>query len=507
MNLSAETLLNVLQQAIDNEKTGGASRSTIVPYGQKSQMTWTKWKDALQNGHFQNVRVKESSLTVSANTLYGCTGLFGLCGPDDIIGLTMQDDPFIEWLGFFPDTICEKFIKGWIYTDVAGTAAGSISTTVYGDECDDPPTTEKGVCEYFIGDFGTLRACGEAVKVGMIGERKCDKQPTYTIPLEGVGPIRIDNDLDLETVTGTQTVKHELSRLVVTGDKTVNGQFDGLNNLIKTGYTSINGDRCTSMDSVVVDWSNDDLSGQVNGHGSIITKIRDMFRRIMWRIAQTGMGKPAEGDVVLLMPTWLAWEVLDEWAVWSFKENNVSGTQVVYRDYMDVRGIREKYAIGLFGGGYITIDGYNLHIIPHDWMPISQSAPYHIADIYMLTRRIGTRRILQGQYMPVDMGADAVNAVAGYNYFNTESIQGGRMLRWMKFDNTCVQPCVMARPRLYLEAPWAQGVINNVGASVQFDPLSLDPQNTGYFIEQNPTVAQAITQYFYDETTGGDWFH
>ena len=506
MEINAEKLIQVLQQTLDLEKTGGAQRNTITPYGINTQMTWTRWKEALANGHFSNVRVKESSLTTSANTLYGCTGLFGLCGPDDIVGLTMNDDPLVEWMGFFPDTVCEKFIKAWVYTDVAGTAAGNISTTVYGDECDNPPTSEKGVCEYYIGDYGTLRACGEAVKVGMLGMRKCDKQPTYTIPVEGVGPIRIDNDLDLETINATQVIKHELSRLLITGDKTVSGQFDGLNQLVKTGYTTIGGDLCTGLDSVVVDWQNDDLSGAVNGHGSIITKIRDVFRRIMWRIAQTGMGKPAEGDVVLVMPTWLAWEVLDEWAVWSFREQ-VNSTQVVYRDYMDVRSIREKYAVGLFGGGYITIDGFNLHIIPHDWMAISQSAPYHISDIYMLTRRIGTRRVLQGQYMPVNMGADAVNAQVGYSYFNTEAMQGGRMIRWMKFDNTCVQPCALVKPRLYLDAPWAQAVINNVGVSLQFSPQSLDPQSN-YFLS-NKNVAEKITQYFYGDTGSGDgtWFH
>lgn len=504
VNLSAEGLVNLLNQLIEREKSGGLDPAqTITPFGANSQVTWTQFKQARGQGLFTSVRTKESSLGAFTHTMYGCTGIFGLCGPDEIIGMTMRDDPLIEWLGFFPDTVCEKFIKGWIYTDLEGTAAGSTVGTVYGDACDDPPIAEKGVCEYFIGDFGTLRACGETVKVTDIGLRKCDKQPTYTIPVEGVGPIRIDNDLDLETITGAQVVKHELSRLIVTGDKTVAGQFDGLSQLVKTGYVSIDGNLCTAMDSVVVDWQNDNLDGAVNGHGSIITKVRDVFRRIRWRIQQTNLGDVAEGDVVLVMPHWLAWEFLDEWAFWSFKEQTAAGNQVVYRDYQEMRAMRDKYNGGLFGGGYINIDGFNLHIIPHDWQAVSQAAPYFCADIYILTRRIGGRRVFQGQYVPSDMGADAVAKAAGYRYFQVESMQGGRALRWLKYDNACVSPCILVRPRLYLETPWAQGVIQNVCVQPQFQPQSLDPQSN-YFIEQNLVAVNSTTQYWYDDT---GWFH
>lgn len=505
MNLDAKALINILSQAVEREEAGGMDpRGAIAPFGANSELTWTRFKEARSAGHFSNVRVKETSLTTFSNTMYGCTGLFGLCGPDEIIGMSMKDDPFVDWLGFFPDTVCERFIKGWTYTDQEGTGDRSVVGTVYGDACDDPPTAEKGVCEFFIGDFGTLRACGETVKVADIGLRKCDKQPTYTIPVEGVGPIRIDNDLDLETLTGAQTVKHELSRLLVTGDKSVTGQFDGLTNLVKTGYTSIEGNRCTEMDSVVVDWGNDNLDGLVNGHGSIITKVRDVWRRIRWRIQQTGMGSPTEGDVILLMPTWLSWEFLDEWAFWSFKEQASNGNQVVYRDAYELRDFRDRYNGGVYGGGYITVDGFNIHILPHDWAPISQDAPNFCADIYLLVRRIGNRRVMQGQYIPMDLGADAVAQYAGYNYFQTEAMQGGRALRWFKYDNACVKPCLLIRPRVYLETPWAQGVIQNVCVNPQFNPMSPDPQSNYFFGTTTPAVSH--TQYWYDPDTGS-WFH
>lgn len=497
-------LLDFMEEYIRRVKSGGMDPTQRGPMGAGRQITWTQYKNMLSSGQLKNVRLKTSSEpSVNADTkLYGCGGLFGLCGPDDILGLSMQDDPIVEWLGFYPDTFCEKSVKAWVYTDQEGTAAGTVQGTVYGDACDDPPTSEKGVCEYYIGDFGTLRGCGEAVNASALGERKCDKQPVYTLPIEGVGPVRIDNDLDLETINSGILVKHEMSRLLITGDKNVAGQFDGLSQLVKTGYTSISGERCSSMDSVVVDWENDDLTGAVNGHGSIISKVRDMVRRIMWRINMAGVGVPAEGDVVLVMPSWAAWQFLDEWAWWSIR----TGQQYneVYRDNYSMRDFRDRHSVGLYGGGYITIDGMNIHIIPHDWMAIDQDAPSFCFDIYLLVRALGGRRVFQGQYMPADIGVNAINDVAGFSYFNVESFQGGRALRWLQHRNACVAPCLLFRPRLYLETPWAQGVIHNVCVSTQFDPQSMDPQSS-YFIEQNMNVAEQLQQYWYDEDSG--WFH
>lgn len=511
-SLTTDTLIRILQAAQDADGAGGLLNQNVAygsPYGGQ-ELTFSQYRKMVRQGQIKNVQVKSAvgggngfltaykqDITLPTATMYGCTGLFNLCGPDDIIGLSMQDDPLVLWMGFFEDRICERFIKSLTYIDQAGTAAGQVVGTVYGAPCDDPPTSEKGTCEITISDFGYLRACGEGVNVGMIGERKCDKQPTYTLPIEGVGMVRIDNDLDLETLAGAQVVKHSLSRLLITGDKNTQYQFDGFAQLVNTDYVGTDGNVCDAMDSVVVDWGTDNMDGLVNGHGNIVLKVRDMWRRIRWRIQQAGLGMPAEGDVVLVMPSWMSWAFLDAWSYMSIYTGIAFNE--VFRDNLALRDFRERHAQGLFGGGFITIDGFNIHIIPHDWLPITQDAPNFCADIYLLVRRVGGRRILFGQYMPADLGASAVAQVAGYPHFNVEAMQAGRALRWMKFDNACVQPCLMLRPRIWLEMPWAQGVINDVCISQQFDPMSLDPQSD-YFIDQDVEKASALQQYWYDES-------
>ncbi len=510
-SVSIDTLIQVLQAAKTAEAMGNNPLAAFGSPEGGQILTFTQWRNYVRQHNIKNVRLKSGTfqdgwntslkITLPSNTMYGCTGLFNLCGPDDVIGLSMQDDPLVLWLGFYEDRYCERFIKALTYIDQEGTAAGSTVGYVYGAPCDDPPTTEKGTCEIMISDFGYLRACGEGVNVGMIGERKCDKQPTYTLPIEGVGPVRIDNDLDLETLAGAVLVRHETSRLLITGDRNVAYQFDGLAQLVNDGYVGTDGNACPGLDSLVVDWASDDLDGAVNGHGNIVWKVRDMFRQIRWRIQMAGLGMPAEGDMVLVMPSWLAWAFLDAWAYASL----YTGIQFneVFRDNLALRDFRERHAQGLFGNGYITIDGFNLHIVGHDWLPITQAAPNFCSDIYLLTRRLGARRVLYGQYMPADMGAQAVAEVAGFPHFNVEAMQAGRALRWMKFDNACVQPCLMLRPRLFLETPWAQGVINNVCVERQFNAMTPDPTAT-YWFGETPVEASSIVQYWYDDE---GWFH
>lgn len=504
MTESLQLLQQVIEETLRREGAGGMDPLNSVPLGLNGELTYTQFKKAVSDGRLNGaqLRTKETSITAATHTLYGCTGLFGLCGPDEIIGLTMGDDQLISWLGFNEDRVCERFIKGLTYIDQEGTAAGSVVGNVYGAPCDNPPTSEKGTCEFAIGDFGNYHGCGEGVDVTKIGVRKCDKQPTYTLPIEGVGNVRIDNDLDLEVIAATQMTKHQISRDVITGSKAAAYQMDGLENVVKVGYTSVDGERCYALDSWVLDWANDDMSGAVNGYGSIVGAVREMWRNILWRIKQSKLGQVREGDAVLVMPYWMAREFLDEWAWWSIR----TGQQYneVFRDNLALRKFRNEFDQGMFNGGHINIDGFNIHIIEHDWMTISQDAPSFCSDIYLLVRAIGGRKTFQGQYIPSNLGADAVAAAGGGQYFSMEAIQAGRGLKWLKFDNACVKPCVNFRPRLYPEAPWSLGKIENICiAAGNFNPMSVDPQSS-YFIEQNPVAAQSITQYWYDDE---GWFH
>lgn len=494
-------VLNVLIEALKNAEQNAASglpavgltdfQSNQRVFGTRGMerqtlKTWSEYQGQLN-------ALKETSLTANTSTLYGCTSLFGLCGPDEVIGLSLMDDKLSAWMEWFPNDVCEQFVKFLTYADVEGTAAGSPQTTA-GAACDDPPKSEKGTFEIFLGDKGLLRVSGEPVVLTKIGERKCDKQPIYTLPFAGApGGVRIDNDLDFEAIVAAEALKNDLSRHLITGDKGTTGEFDGLEQLVNTGYVDIKtGTTNSGIDSLVVAWSNDNFDGAVNGKGNIISWVIALVRRIRQRVQMAGRGTIAVGDLVLVMTTEMRDAFLDAFACYGLC--TPSAYNEIFRDNLAVREFRDQFNGGLFGDGYITVDGIAVPIVTHDWLPRTQSGTKHVSDIYILTRRMGASRVLYGQYHPMTQGVDKAREFGAGHY---RLMQGDRLVQWIKWDNLCVQTSLAVKPNIYLSAPWAQARITNVGVDPLLDPISLDPQSS-YFLSAK-RVATPMPQYWYQD--------
>ncbi|MCW3990624.1 MAG: hypothetical protein NWE88_11190, partial [Candidatus Bathyarchaeota archaeon] len=260
------------------------------------------------------------AMTADEDTFFGCTTMFAICGPDDIINLSILESKFSEWLGWRENNECEQFIKMVNYMDVTGTAAGTAAAgdSAVSDPCADPPGSEWGKCEILLGPKGTLSLCGDPINLLEQGEKKCDKVPIYTIPTRNhPGGVRITNDLDWEAIVAMEALKADVERLIITGTQFTAGEFDGLERLVNTGYVDVHTmERCYSVDSTIVDWDNDDMTGAVNGYGSIVTKIIEIVRRIKQRISYARLGGIRPGDMVIMLPGFLADCLLDEWACW-----------------------------------------------------------------------------------------------------------------------------------------------------------------------------------------------
>lgn len=495
--MDMQTFINALQAAEAAEKSGlpavGLNDYQMAnrPFGGRmfptgELQTWTQYKSNLS-------KLKETELTPNIWTLYGCTGLFSMCGPDDVIGLSMTDDKLISWLNWRSSNICEQFIKCLTYMDVTGTAAGSPSSLA-GRACDTPPVSEKGTFEYFLGDKGLLRVSGLPIELTKINQLKCDKQPTYTLPVPGApNGLRIDNDLDFEALVASEALKHEISRLVIRGAKATTGQFDGLEQLVNTGYVDIKtGTLNAGIDSVVVNWSNDNLDGAVNGRGNIIAFVIALVRRVRQRIKMSGRGDAAVGDIALVMTTYMRDCFLDAFACYGMCAP--SQYNEIFRDNLAVREFRDKFNGGMFADGYITVDGTPVPILTHDWLSLGQSGTKFTSDIYLLTRRIGATPILYGQYHPM---GEAVDVARGFGMDHYRLMQGDRLIQWSKSDNLCVNVSLAVKPNVYLSAPWAQARITNVGCVPSFAPISDDPQSS-YFI-MSKRVASPLAQYWYSK--------
>ena len=68
--------------------------------------------------------------------------------------------------------------------------------------------------------------------------------------------MRIDNDIDFEAIVAAETLKADLSRKLITGDKDTAGEFDGLEQLVNTGYVDVKtGALNAGIDSTIVAWA------------------------------------------------------------------------------------------------------------------------------------------------------------------------------------------------------------------------------------------------------------
>jgi hypothetical protein len=172
--------------------------------------------------------------------------------------------------------------------------------------------------------------------------------------------------------------------------------------------------------------------------------------------------------MILVMPSSFITCLLDAYTCWSVCAGDFSLMMS-----FEARRFRDALNGGLYGAGQITIEGVTIPIMPFDYNLINSGNTF---DAYLLTRGVGNRRWLYGQYNNMNLVAAKM---AGEGEFM--SIDGGRVLTWNVHDHTCEERVAEMQPRLVLEAPWAQVRIADVSCDVIGGPLSTDPWDLEYF--------------------------
>ncbi|GAB4565328.1 MAG: hypothetical protein Kow0047_15780 [Anaerolineae bacterium] len=431
-----------------------------------AQMTGALSGNGVQYG------VKEAELTLSQPTLYGTSGLFSMCGSNDLISLTVDDEPFLEWLGWKPNNEVRQFVKLITYVGPAGTAAGNPTSGVAGP-CEDANTVEFGTCEILLPDKGRIKRAGPVIDLTENNRRLCDQYPIFTKDGQ-----RIEDELMWALTLAGIAVKQDLKRLVVTGNSGNANEFAGLEQLVNTGYVNAtDGRRCSAMDSIVVNWNGADI-GDVGPDGvhNLVDYLIYAVRRIRQRAMWASLGGIAVGDMAIVLPTFLRDELLNVFTCWSvcpgqqYREANLNT--------FEARTFRDRLNGGAFGMGQIFVDGTPIPIITYDWMPFQEVGGSYVGDIYVLTRRIGNVPVLWGQYIDMTDPAARFQEEAGYGHY--KATDGGRFLAYWKTDNECVQTTLLLRPNVYLSAPWAQARIQSVAATAPIPPISPDPTSASY---------------------------
>lgn len=434
----------------------------------------------------QQMKERHSESLSTLATMYGCCGLFDLCGDDDLMSLSFQgSEPFLDWIGWNATDLCEvkrNFIN-WVRPEYSG---GNPTPGYSSDPCAPANSVEFGVCDFTVNDFGRLRRAGPTRDLTKNAVRYCDRQPRYR--LDG---SRINDEREWTARIATEGIMQDIKRMVITGNDATPGQFDGLRQLVKTGYTNSDGSSCASMDSIVINWNGNTMSGGAgitwNGDAVAATyNFVDVLRSVVRRIKQRIKWSPTlasqnlrVGDMILLLPDFLAQCLLDFFTCWSVCDG--SQYNEVQLNSLEGRSFRDQLNGGLFGDGRIFIDGFEIPLLTYDWELITNAAGTQ-GQIFLLTGSVGNVKTLEGEYNDMRL------AVAGYPEAGMTSTDGGRLLWWISTDETCVRQSIEIQPRLVSWAPFLNAVFNDVQCQVPGGAMSPDPTSS-FFIETSFTPA------------------
>lgn len=405
-------------------------------------------------------------------SLFGCEPLFDICTDDALMSLSFEGTaPFLDWIGWEKTDVC-MIRKAFINFVRAEASGGNKTAGWLADPCADPNGTEVDYCDFTLTDFARLRRESPTRDITKAGLRYCEIQPRYR--LDG-SPITNQREYDFRLAT--EVLLQDLKPMIVDGNKTTSGQFSGLETLVKTGYTDADGSRCEMMDSIIIDFNDNDLDGGngITWNGAAVANtygyiaiLQAIYRRIRHRIRMApalAAQRMQVGDMVLVLPEDFAACVLDAFNCW-----NVCAGDASLMTTPEARAARNDLNSGLYGAGHITLDGFEIPLMPYDWGLISSGQTF---DSYLLTGAVGNVKLIQGQF-------NDMQSAANENPDKFASTDGGRLLSWAEGRHTCEVQIVEMQPRLLMWAPWAQARIMDAVCATPGGVISADPYNN-YF--------------------------
>jgi hypothetical protein len=427
----------------------------------------------------QSVKSRAELSVATGPAFFGCDPLFDIFTDEALMSLSFEGSaPFLDWLGWERTNIC-VIKKAFINFVRAEPDGGEASEGWVADPCEEANSYQVDYCDFTLTEFARLRRKSPTRDITKADIDYCKASPRYR-----VDGTPIDDQLEYDFRLATEVLMQDLKRMVIDGNKTTDGQFDGLNRLIKTGYTDSDGSACPAMDSIIIDYNNNTVNStsttgvtwngravlaQFNFFNILTDVVRHIRRRIQMAPALNAQ-RMLVGDMVLVLPATFAPCLLDAFNCWSFCDND---TELV--NSAESRQNRNALNTGLYGAGHITIDGFEIPLMPYDWGLIESGATF---TAYLLTGSVGNVKLLQGQYNDMDFAARK-------RPDKFASTDGGRLLNFQEDLKTCIVQYAEMQPRLLAWAPWAQARFENVVCTTPGGALSSDPWDT-YFPYPNP---------------------
>jgi hypothetical protein len=359
-----------------------------------------------------------------------------------------------------------------------------------GNPCDSPYGWEHGNCGYDLCHTAWYHRAGDALNPQTIVQDRCETSPRYRLNGQ-----QIMDDMEWQMNGLMNVLKQDVIHDLVHGSHANPFEMNGLESIIRTGYTSADDTPCSQVDSQLVAWNHDNLDGELNNLGNFFDYLDELVTEIEWR--SQGIGTISETDMILLTSRFMATCLLDAFACYT-----TCGRTTVNQDMWAgdagiteaaLRGAQRAARMALNAGplydganavGYIQLkSGRRLPIIVDDAIEFEKQEAGYCTDIYLLTRRIGSMDVLYGEYLDMRTYENRVKAQFPTGTFTARADSAGRFVTKGKEENWCVQLMMGTSTELYISAPWAQARISDVCCARKRVPLSGDPlaQNGLYF--------------------------
>lgn len=413
------------------------------------------------------------------------SNFFDRCG-DEIMSLHYgQQLDLLDWMSFNVSDEAYRVLE-FIAYNRAALSGGNPTAGHLANACADPNGIEYGTAKLTVENFGRYGRKGPDREI-MKPKRYCATDPVRR--LDGQ-VVTSESEWDLRFAVDAMI--GDIRRDLITGNASVDGQFDGLEAWVKTSYTGPNAD---VLKSTVIDWNGNPMAGgagvtwngnPLGGTYNLINVLLPAWRRIHQRMMWTRQLQNQRmrlGDGIILLPTMHAQCLLDHYTCWSVCEGGTYSP--VNLQQMEARKFRNNLVAAdnpnnLFGYGYITLDNTTFPLMAYD--PGLIKGPTR-GDMYLLIGSVGGVRLWEGEHL------SAAVAASEFGEHGYTAVDGGRILTLTETENECFHLKAWMHPRLFCRAPWAQVRFMDVVCSQPGGPLSGDPNDTSFFYNSSFTPA------------------
>ena len=418
--------------------------------------------------------LKEASLDADllGASIYGRNSVFDPCAPGDIFGMQVQTIGFLKWIGWRPNRFYRRRVEFIPWYGPQGLAGQGAITSGAGSPCADPHGVEFGNCGYDLCHTSWYHRKGSSLDPHTIVQERCETSPRYR-----VNGVQISDDLEWQMNLIESVLQQDFSHDVIHGNHANQWEMNGLEALIKTGWTDADDTPCDVVDSILVPWAHDDLDGVANGLGNFFDYLDEIITEIEYKASK--LGPIMENDMTILTSRFMATCLLDAYACYTtcgvttlndVTEQSMRAAQRQARMSLNAGPLYD----GASAVGFIPLkSGRRLPIIVDDAIEFNHPNALWCTDIFILTRRIGSMDVMYGEYLDMREWENRVKRYAVNTSLRADA--AGRYALKHKEDNFCLELQMGTSPEIYLSAPWAQVRISDVCCGRKRQPMSGDP--------------------------------